>query len=165
MKTFIKVLITAYVLLLVGCERSRNCKGNALKGDIITVYELNPCYELGSIWIKSGNLITDTFSYKRHITVQNRYDGKCFPDTVTDIGIDFSKYSLIGKQTFSACKGRTQKNVVVDRVAKTIEYTITITICKSRSCSKTYLSNNNLVIIPKVNNKYILKTKIIEQNL
>ncbi|MBI2722657.1 MAG: hypothetical protein HYX39_10830 [Bacteroidetes bacterium] len=83
----------------------------------------------------------------------------------TDIGIDFSKYSLIGKQTYSACRGKTQKNVVIDHVAKTIEYTIAITICKSRSCSKTYLSNNNLVIIPKVNNKYILKTKIIEQNL
>ncbi len=152
MKQFTKIsLIAIASLFLITCHKYPRKGESGNHGDIIDNYKLPDCYGAKST---NGN---------------NEYIIKSFDDLDTSRSyyncvkgqpnIDFSVYSVIGKTIKGGCELKFRRELQIDHQNKQYIYTINF---KDRGTCKKLVSNDNLVIVPKIPNDYTVIFKVEE---
>ncbi|SRR5690554_664995 len=139
-------LLSVLLFLITSCKKcdpSNSTGGIVIEDAIIRVIG----YHAGE------NFITDPSDYDKEIQVS--FDGG-----VNYKAVDFAKYSVFSLTTTANCSSGYDRNVVMNKLDTTVNYTVTITECKT--CQNPATINNwvlTTIVPPYYKESFNIKRK------
>jgi hypothetical protein len=149
--------ITTGLLMLLALQACKN-KCTDLKSDvsgsIVKAYDFGTCLIYANI--DSNRVIDSDTAWN---SFKNRYLQNCNPAELENI--DFTKHMLVGfKVTEYACNLGMHRKLIIDDVAKTYTYQITVEACGG--CNSR-LSSPNWVLMPQLPPGYSMRFRKLTQ--
>lgn len=146
----VSIFVSFLVFVIVGlsnCHKAPKCWGKKSTISGIIISDTVVCSNCTMIAEEDKHFVINTQAEMNRLIYYNyAQQFNCKFNT-----IDFTKYSLLGVNTFTTCNFKIIKNVSVDDAAKKYTYSIEINEC-GNCTEQTY--NQNWVVIPKIKSGY-----------
>jgi hypothetical protein len=144
------VSILWFFLNFEACHKSPKCWGKTISNSGLIAFDTTVCENCTMTANEEQQfVITNQSAYNKLIYYSYGNNGVCALNP-----IDFSRYSLLGLNTFVSCNYKIVRNVVIDEAKKKYVYTIEINEC-GKCSEQSYIQH--WVLIPKIKAGYAVE--------
>jgi hypothetical protein len=150
-RRYLGYVILAFCVFLfvstVGCHKAPKCWGKTISNAGLIAFDTTVCDNCTMIADQEEQfVITNQSAYNKLMYYLYGNNGVCALNA-----IDFSRYSLLGINTFLTCKYKVERNVFLNESEKKYIYSIEINECGNCS-EQSYVQH--WVLIPKIKTGY-----------